>query len=1075
MENKEFKRRNKNLATQIEKQKRIENDLLCRISQLEKKQLEDDVMLCGINRYWKVLDENCRIFSKQFDAKCSMNMFDKFDSSADSFLIQLSTYDVEELNEKLEKRVQISKQNVKKLMLSLYKLITRTNTLKNFQKNGVKLKPQNIKRFQQNIKLRKKIITLHKDYYTFNLRMKTKQDVLTLKETENDEMKNRIDNLQYQNTKMKAATDEMEHNLAELMDEIKQLEDADDLNEAEAIERNSSPVDTIDKSGELEKEIEHQRQLSEQYLQELQIMNMKQQEAAKQVETLKIDACQLPEKVIIQSKKYKYLQSKFSILYNESSQLRLSWEEVQKQMQILKTSFNAAQETSERECLVQQKSMRQEMIKLDDTNGQLRKECRKLKMELEQSVAETNLFGSLNSEMKKLMSSMLDYCKQHESDIKRYKRKHEEIEEDIRFSKAMPPMKIKCDKLLQLVRYREFHRRRLKEKELLKEGSKEAYLKMPPPKELRSRDVTKELNGKDIKPLNDSKDLMNAKEMQHIKNILNSKDISYSKISPSKDKDLFNDFLHPKESSQNCTDDPLHKGTLHYSDLTLRKEMHFSKSYSKLTYSKEVQRSKELLKERYLRDCSKMKYKELFKDGDKEDVEKQVEVKNQIEFESNNSEETYVPKTTSKIPIKESVVNLDSDDSGHDEPKAKKLSENKSAVLSKEKSEEETDCTENQNSDKSEFLKPENKDQLEVKKATPPTKKDLIVRKLKYHLKKIMGEKKDLNLLLGMYKNMNKTDEERVKLMVSEQKLKTELDEVKRQMRRIEESRCDDRKDLVDVVMTRKIKYLLAKRRRLQKKIEEARDSLLCGEMEITGQVWDELQAQNTRLHQLLREKDDENLKLMTERVKSNQLYNLSKEENETMMQHINFNNEKIETKSEIIQKLEERELAYRNRLTFFEQELVIRKKACEVNKRKAVENAQTHANLKRQLEKYQKLSHEVQQQKIEKSALLESKMQKNNSLLEEISQLKKKLERMKKYESVGTLEAILAEELREYKNILTCPSCKVNTKDAVLIKCFHVYCLNCIKTRYETRQRKCPECCAPFGANDYHRLFLFN
>lgn len=77
--------------------------------------------------------------------------------------------------------------------------------------------------------------------------MKTKQDVLTLKETENDEMKNRIDNLQYQNTKMKASTDEMEHNLAELMDEIKQLKDSDDLNEAETIEQDPSPVDVIDK------------------------------------------------------------------------------------------------------------------------------------------------------------------------------------------------------------------------------------------------------------------------------------------------------------------------------------------------------------------------------------------------------------------------------------------------------------------------------------------------------------------------------------------------------------------------------------------------------------------------------------------------------------------------------------------------------------------------------------------------------------------------------------------------------------------------------------------------------------
>lgn len=66
----------------------------------------------------------------------------------------------------------------------------------------------------------------------------------------------------------------------------------------------------------------------------------------------------------------------------------------------------------------------------------------------------------------------------------------------------------------------------------------------------------------------------------------------------------------------------------------------------------------------------------------------------------------------------------------------------------------------------------------------------------------------------------------------------------------------------------------------------------------------------------------------------------------------INFNNEKIEIKSEIIQKMEERELAYRKRLTFFEQELATRKKACEVNRRKAIENAQSTANLKRQIGK---------------------------------------------------------------------------------------------------------------------------
>lgn len=45
--------------------------------------------------------------------------------------------------------------------------------------------------------------------------------------------------------------------------------------------------------------------------------------------------------------------------------------------------------------------------------------------------------------------------------------------------------------------------------------------------------------------------------------------------------------------------------------------------------------------------------------------------------------------------------------------------------------------------------------------------------------------------------------------------------------------------------------------------------------------------------------------------------------------------------------------------------------------------------------------------------------------------------------------------------------------KDAVLTKCFHVFCFECVKTRYDTRQRKCPKCNAAFGANDFHRIYI--
>ena len=56
---------------------------------------------------------------------------------------------------------------------------------------------------------------------------------------------------------------------------------------------------------------------------------------------------QLPDSVVHQTEKYKHLQSLYSILYNEATQLRQNWDEVQKQMHLLKSSFNTAQDTAE--------------------------------------------------------------------------------------------------------------------------------------------------------------------------------------------------------------------------------------------------------------------------------------------------------------------------------------------------------------------------------------------------------------------------------------------------------------------------------------------------------------------------------------------------------------------------------------------------------------------------------------------------------------------------------------------------------------------------------------------------------
>merc|ERR1712107_223390 len=159
--------------------------------------------------------------------------------------------------------------------------------------------------------------------------------------------------------------------------------------------------------------------------------------------------------------------------------------------------------------------------------------------------------------------------------------------------------------------------------------------------------------------------------------------------------------------------------------------------------------------------------------------------------------------------------------------------------------------------------------------------------------------------------------------------------------------------------------------------------------------------------------------------------------------------------------------------LATVEKELQLRQQAMEMHKRKAIESAQSAADLKLHLEKYHSQIKEAQTTVSEKTAALESEAFKTKRMHEDAAILKRKVERLKKIEMASDMDEILKEDIREYKETLTCPSCKVKRKDAILTKCFHVFCYDCLRTRYETRQRKCPKCNAAFGASDYHRLYL--
>lgn len=91
--------------------------------------------------------------------------------------------------------------------------------------------------------------------------------------------------------------------------------------------------------------------------------------------------------------------------------------------------------------------------------------------------------------------------------------------------------------------------------------------------------------------------------------------------------------------------------------------------------------------------------------------------------------------------------------------------------------------------------------------------------------------------------------------------------------------------------------------------------------------------------------------------------------------------------------------------------------------------------------------------------------------LSEELSIANKKLEAYS--ESGVGLVKDLEEELGNYKKLMKCNSCHIRDKNAVILKCMHCFCKNCLDIRLETRQRKCPNCGDAFGANDVKQIFL--
>ncbi|XP_029648554.1 E3 ubiquitin-protein ligase Bre1 [Octopus sinensis] len=956
---------NKKLCERIEQRRLAEDDLQRRVEQLEDRQRHDDAMLMIVNRYWNQLDEDVRVLLQRFDAETADDSEGETPETT-SFLTLLSTWDKDELGQKLGQRVEFSKRAIGRLLQAFDRLVLRNERLQRALREHVlasatdsmaddekppapppppppppppssetsatggndavdmkkpKLEPDAtgttrgdsvdtkpdyldtvVKKepgasdsvhddnnasdtndcklhsdsvdvkvpvgcttnpslidilhmdladaLQQNKQLHQLVTQLHQRHHENTLKASELQDTVTAAETCNAELRNKVDDLEYDYEKADQRARKLDRRLADSLQKLRGYEEDPVVHEGG---RTISGV-SKNKFDEISAELEEQREFATTRLSELEKLSKDHHEALKEIEQLRMDLQHLPEHVIMDSSEYKCLQSQFSVLYNESMQLKTQHEETRNLLQTSKIGHLRHIEQMESDELTCQKKLRTELIQLEDTLAQVRKEYEMLRIEFEQTLAANEQTGPINREMRHLIQSLQNHNQQLKGEAGRYKRRLKEANAELS---------------------------KLKSEGAAQEASK--------------------------------------------------------------------DEASMSSSSGTTTAGSTGAGTA----------------------------------------------------------------------------PVYVPPKAEAEPVV--LKKPDEDEKDFD-------------VKDKGRSESE------------------------------------IIKDLRAQLKKNQDSQKEMKLLLDMYKSSSsKENRDKVQLMKAEKKARQEVEDLHNHIRKMQEAERKERRKLADDDALRKIKKLEDTISDLQKSLaaQKQREEALLSEMDVTGQAFEDMQEQNMRLLQQLKEKDDANFKLMSERIKSNQIHKLLREEKDSSAEQVATLHGQVQAQNQVVRKLEEKERILQNNLATVEKELSLRQQAMEMHKRKAVESAQAAADLKLRLDKYQSQLKEAQVAVAEKTAHLEKESFKFKRMQEEVASLRRKLERSKKIEMAGAADEVLMEEIKEYKEQLTCPSCKVKRKDAVLTKCFHVFCLECLKTRYETRQRKCPKCNAGFGANDYHRLYL--
>ncbi|PKA46048.1 E3 ubiquitin-protein ligase BRE1-like 2 [Apostasia shenzhenica] len=347
---------------------------------------------------------------------------------------------------------------------------------------------------------------------------------------------------------------------------------------------------------------------------------------------------------------------------------------------------------------------------------------------------------------------------------------------------------------------------------------------------------------------------------------------------------------------------------------------------------------------------------------------------------------------------------------------------------------------------------------------------DAEIKSLKELIEKLERGKQELLICLDMYGQEPHDNRTIMEIKESEQRaqlqaelLRNAFDEHSLQLRvraaNEAEAACQKRLATAEAEIAELREKLDASERDLLRfkeaiRIKDADAEAYISEIETIGQAYEDMQTQNQRLLQQLANRDDYNIKLVSDSVKMKQIHSsllCEKQEKETQLQQLGSSLELLMTK---IARGEQQLKAYLAQAakTSIENKHI----AIEMDKTKLelVDSERELKWLRSAVDSAEKECEHNQHKILELRINLERERNERKRLEEEYEELNNEVMEMCP-ERVEAAIQKLQDEIKECKAILKCGVCFDRPKERNL----------------EIRHRKCPGCGTPFGQNDVREV----